>query len=71
MVEVVEIVCPVGAPPALYALPAKREDFVTPEDYEAERAVIEGRHRGFSAELDAYREFWAQCPARELRDGRP
>lgn len=71
VVEVVEIACPSVEPPAIYALPQRREDFVTPDDYEAERAVLEGRHGGFSAELDSWRETWAQCPGRGPGDGRP
>lgn len=42
----VEIVCPSIAPPALYALPERHRDFVTPTDYAVERAVLEGRHSG-------------------------
>ena len=71
VVEVVTITCPKGAPPRLYDLPPRREEFVTPEDYEVDREVLEGRHRGFEAELGAWRKIWTECPGRDPRDGRP
>ena len=71
VVEVVEIVCPSIAPPALYALPERRRDFVTPEDYAAERAVLEGRHSGFAVELGAWTDAWDACPGRKSGRARP
>jgi len=53
--------CPAGAPPELYALPDRLTEYVEPEDYAAERDVLEGRHTGFAAEWDAHRSAWEGC----------
>ena len=59
--EPVLIRCPSIAPPALYALPPARTDFIRPDDYAAERRILEGRHAGFGVRLDTWRAAWARC----------
>ena len=62
VVETRYVRCPTMPLPALYDLPGAYQDYITPERYKEERAVLEGLHEGFGVEWQIYRGEIEKCP---------